>query len=181
MRGNTEILPFSLAPFSSNLNLLCTSFIKILLHISHFVVSFNQFNYSQLAMGPSCTRKSSSSSRRRGRRTLFKNSKSHGEKSVSLASSAAKTSSKKMDDISKAGNVVDMSCDNACSTPKAKRHQIPEIQTCPPAPKKRRLVKSSLSSLMRTTSISSSSATGPYFAPPDIELFFYFALRGIPI
>ncbi|KAG4915942.1 hypothetical protein JHK87_053499 [Glycine soja] len=34
-------------------------------------------------------------------------------------------------------------CSSGCATPKAKRFRIPEVQTCPPAPKKRRLDASS--------------------------------------
>ncbi|XP_059668912.1 cyclin-dependent protein kinase inhibitor SMR9-like [Cornus florida] len=56
-----------------------------------------------------------------------------------------------------------------CSTPKAQRFRIPEILTCPPAPKKRRIVSNC--SLQRTPIA--------FFAPPDIELFFFFALRDV--
>ncbi|KAM0045143.1 putative cyclin-dependent protein kinase inhibitor SMR [Helianthus debilis subsp. tardiflorus] len=48
-----------------------------------------------------------------------------------------------------------------CTTPKAQKHQIPEILTCPPAPKKRKIVSSC--TLRRPIS---------FFDPPDIELFF---------
>ncbi|PIA48373.1 hypothetical protein AQUCO_01400764v1 [Aquilegia coerulea] len=56
-----------------------------------------------------------------------------------------------------------------CSTPKAQRHQIPKIVLCPPAPKKRKIV-SPCSSLRSPIS---------FFAPPDIEHFFYFAVHTI--
>ncbi|PIN00856.1 hypothetical protein CDL12_26636 [Handroanthus impetiginosus] len=61
--------------------------------------------------------------------------------------------------------------ESSCSTPKAERYRIPEIQTCPPAPKKRRM---STSCSLRRTSIA-------FFSHPDIELFFNFALCGIPV
>ncbi|GFP87025.1 hypothetical protein PHJA_000846300 [Phtheirospermum japonicum] len=69
-----------------------------------------------------------------------------------------------------------MSYDSSvCSTPKAERFRIPEISTCPPAPKKTRIVRNNCS-LKRTE-----APAVPFFASPDIELFFYFALRGIQV
>ncbi|KAK9079074.1 hypothetical protein SSX86_000744 [Deinandra increscens subsp. villosa] len=56
-----------------------------------------------------------------------------------------------------------------CTTPKAQKYQIPEILTCPPAPKKRRLV-SSCTLIRRPIS---------FFDPPDIELFFASHLTSI--
>ncbi|PPD95483.1 hypothetical protein GOBAR_DD07487 [Gossypium barbadense] len=50
------------------------------------------------------------------------------------------------------------------STPKAQRFRIPEMETCPPAPKKQRLLLSDCS--LQTTPIA-------FFAPPDLELFFF--------
>ncbi|KAI3682074.1 hypothetical protein L2E82_50222 [Cichorium intybus] len=67
--------------------------------------------------------------------------------------------SKKMDEINSIG----------CTTPKAQKYQIPEILTCPPAPKKRRLVSSCT---LRRTPIS-------FFDTPDIELFFASHLASI--
>ncbi|KAL1547444.1 cyclin-dependent protein kinase inhibitor SMR9 [Salvia divinorum] len=58
-----------------------------------------------------------------------------------------------------------------CSTPKGERFRIPEITSCPPAPKKRRICAAVSCSLRRKPA---------FFAPPDIDLFFYFALRGVP-
>lgn len=66
-------------------------------------------------------------------------------------------------------NSVEIS-NNGCSTPKGKKFRIPRINTCPPAPMKRRpssLVSSSNCSLRRTPIA--------FFAPPDLELFFFFA------
>ncbi|MBA0757778.1 hypothetical protein Gotri_020845 [Gossypium trilobum] len=50
------------------------------------------------------------------------------------------------------------------STPKAQRFRIPEMETCPPAPKKQRLLLSDCS--LQKTPIA-------FFAPPDLELFFF--------
>lgn len=50
-----------------------------------------------------------------------------------------------------------------CCTPKAQRFRIPQIETCPPPPKKQRLLSNCS---LRTTPIA-------FFAPPDLELFFY--------
>lgn len=60
-------------------------------------------------------------------------------------------------------------CNVGCTTPKAQKYQIPEILTCPPAPKKRRLVTSNCT-LRRPIS---------FFDPPDIELFFASHLTSI--
>ncbi|KAL0390812.1 UNVERIFIED_CONTAM: Cyclin-dependent protein kinase inhibitor SMR9 [Sesamum calycinum] len=124
-------------------------------------------------MGPSCrrrprsTRKSSSR-----RRTLFKNqlqnSRNQESSSLSPADSPVKPSSGDSSDLED----VEMCSSSGCSTPKAERFRIPEIKTCPPAPKKRRMV----------TSCSSSRTSISFFAPPDIELFFNFALcSSIPV
>ncbi|GMI92357.1 hypothetical protein HRI_002905000 [Hibiscus trionum] len=59
-----------------------------------------------------------------------------------------------------------------CSTPKAQRFRIPEMDACPPAPKKRRSLPSKYS--LRTTPIA-------FFAPPDIELFFFCAFSDISL
>ncbi|CAK9314201.1 unnamed protein product [Citrullus colocynthis] len=56
--------------------------------------------------------------------------------------------------------------DGGCSTPKAERHRIPEILTCPPAPKKPRPVSDCS---FRRSPIA-------FFAPPELELFFFVAL-----
>ncbi|EOY32681.1 hypothetical protein QUC31_019321 [Theobroma cacao] len=67
--------------------------------------------------------------------------------------------------------VDDMITTSPCSTPKAQRFRIPEISSCPPAPKKQRVLSSC--SLQRTPIA--------FFAPPDLELFFFFALRDISV
>ncbi|XWS73554.1 hypothetical protein CRYUN_Cryun02cG0139400 [Craigia yunnanensis] len=67
--------------------------------------------------------------------------------------------------------VDDISTKSPCSTPKAQRFRIPEIDTCPPAPKKQKVLSNC--SLQRTPIA--------FFAPPDLELFFFFALRDISV
>ncbi|EOA32552.1 hypothetical protein CARUB_v10015841mg [Capsella rubella] len=49
-----------------------------------------------------------------------------------------------------------------CCTPKAQKSRIPEMLTCPPAPKKQRVTKNCV--LRRRQIV--------FFAPPEIELFF---------
>ncbi|XWS52531.1 hypothetical protein CRYUN_Cryun11dG0078700 [Craigia yunnanensis] len=66
--------------------------------------------------------------------------------------------------------VDDKTTTSPCSTPKAQRFRIPKIDTCPPAPKKQRVLSNC--SLQRTPIA--------FFAPPDLELFF-FALRDISV
>ncbi|KAG2687057.1 hypothetical protein I3760_09G035600 [Carya illinoinensis] len=58
------------------------------------------------------------------------------------------------------------------STPKARRFRIPDISysSCPPAPKKRRV----------TSSYVSNRSPIAFYAPPDIELFFFLAFQNIP-
>ncbi|GMN26300.1 hypothetical protein TIFTF001_001262 [Ficus carica] len=70
-----------------------------------------------------------------------------------------------VDDVSTSTNST------GCSTPKGRRFRIPEIRTCPPAPKKQRVISNC--SIQRTPIA--------FFAPPDLELFFYLALRGISV
>ncbi|KAK8595920.1 hypothetical protein V6N13_000595 [Hibiscus sabdariffa] len=72
-----------------------------------------------------------------------------------------------VDDISNATTTST----SPCSTPKARRFRIPETDTCPPAPKKQRVLSNC--SLQRTPIA--------FFAPPDLELFFFFAHRDISV
>ncbi|GLT78763.1 hypothetical protein SLA2020_502900 [Shorea laevis] len=61
--------------------------------------------------------------------------------------------------------------ESPCSTPKAQRFRIPEIETCPPAPKKQRVL----------SNCSFHRKPIAFFASPDLELFFCFALRDISV
>lgn len=76
-------------------------------------------------------------------------------------------------------NVTKCSNNNGCSTPKGQKFRIPEISTCPPAPKKRRLDESQSPSSASSFSVRRSPIA--FFAPPDLELFFHRALRGISV
>uniref|UniRef100_A0A7N0RI03 Uncharacterized protein n=1 Tax=Kalanchoe fedtschenkoi TaxID=63787 RepID=A0A7N0RI03_KALFE len=57
--------------------------------------------------------------------------------------------------------------DGCCwSTPKAKRFRIPEMETCPPAPKKQRAAAEIGNCMLRRSSI-------PFFTPPELAEFFF--------
>ncbi|KAF8395848.1 hypothetical protein HHK36_019802 [Tetracentron sinense] len=111
--------------------------------------------------------------RRRGRRIQYKqqlHQSSNQETSTELPSNSITTSSIKLLKIDgKDDSGVDMSTDG-CSTPKGQRFRIPKILPCPPAPKKRRVA----------SNCSSKRSPIAFFAPPDLELFF-FALRHISV
>ncbi|KAI3409351.1 uncharacterized protein J3R85_019424 [Psidium guajava] len=70
-------------------------------------------------------------------------------------------------------NEAAIGMDLSCSTPKGKRFCIPKIQTCPPAPMKKRVRDSDCLSSLHRSPIS-------FFASPDIELFF-FAPHGLSV
>lgn len=53
-----------------------------------------------------------------------------------------------------------------CSTPKGREYRIPKLETCPPAPTKRRLVGSIDGCSLRRSE--------GFFDHPDIEMFFMF-------
>uniref|UniRef100_A0A7C9CMX5 Uncharacterized protein n=1 Tax=Opuntia streptacantha TaxID=393608 RepID=A0A7C9CMX5_OPUST len=65
--------------------------------------------------------------------------------------------------------------DEGCTTPKSEKHKIPEIMTCPPAPKKPRVSPSTSNCILqRRRPIS-------FFAHPDLDKFFMFAMRDIKV
>lgn len=109
---------------------------------------------------------------RKPRRTHY--AKTHVESTEFCAKSSNKDAG---GESSKTGgtdsyDVVDDDISNkGCSTPRAQRFQIPRIQTCPPAPKKRRIASNCLSQ----------RSPVPFFAPPDLDLFFFVALRDISV
>ncbi|GMH00040.1 hypothetical protein Nepgr_001879 [Nepenthes gracilis] len=107
------------------------------------------------------------SANRRITRSIFKqqilHQNDHG--SPSILPSGSSTSS--TDDLSNA----DLNCPDNCCTPKSEKHRIPEIQACPPAPKKRRAVSNH--SLRRSPMA--------FFAHPDLELFFLVVLRDVRV
>ncbi|KAG9449408.1 hypothetical protein H6P81_009373 [Aristolochia fimbriata] len=59
---------------------------------------------------------------------------------------------------------------SGCSTPRAERYRIPKLLSCPPAPKKRRIA-------LRCSPRKPIS----FFTPPELEVFFFFALRDISV
>lgn len=93
--------------------------------------------------------------------------------SPSNSSSISSNEFLKMDGVNNFDKAADDDVSTSgCSTPKAQRFRIPEIVTCPPAPKKQRVLVSDCS--FQRSPIA-------FYAPPDLELFFYFALRGISV
>ncbi|KAL1220887.1 Cyclin-dependent protein kinase inhibitor SMR9 [Cardamine amara subsp. amara] len=56
--------------------------------------------------------------------------------------------------------------ESGCCTPKSDKSRIPEMLTCPPAPKKQKVAQNCA---LRRRQIA-------FFAPPDVELFFVLAL-----
>ncbi|GJZ63441.1 cyclin-dependent protein kinase inhibitor SMR13-like protein, partial [Tanacetum coccineum] len=99
-------------------------------------------------------------------RKALKGSKKSKKETNMLSSSPVKLSS---DNNSVVLKKVDEIISIGCTTPKAQKYQIPEILTCPPAPKKRRILTSCT---LRRTPIS-------FFDPPDIELFFASHLASV--
>ncbi|XVF07257.1 hypothetical protein REPUB_Repub06bG0122900 [Reevesia pubescens] len=57
-----------------------------------------------------------------------------------------------------------------CSTPKSRKFRISEISSCPAAPMKPRVAPKLLS--RRSSAVT-------FFAPPDIELFFFLAFQNV--
>ncbi|KAE8656683.1 putative heteroproteinous nuclear ribonucleoprotein [Hibiscus syriacus] len=114
------------------------------------------------------TRKASKHRRRRDTKKLVK-SNNFNTQTTSPVSEDLRS---EMDGFDHSEGVDDIATACPCSTPKAKRFRIPEIDTCPPAPKKRRPLPSNCS--LRRTPIA-------FFAPPDIELFFVCAFRDISV
>ncbi|KAJ6424764.1 hypothetical protein OIU85_001349 [Salix viminalis] len=121
--------------------------------------------------------------RRTGRRTQYEKqvmkAKSMKEASILMEdlpsnSSTTTTTTTSCNGCSKIDGVdfegVDISA-SACSTPKAERFRIPEIQTCPPAPRKQRIISNC--SLQRRPIA--------FFAPPDLELFFFYAIHDVSV
>ncbi|KAI4305088.1 hypothetical protein L6164_028477 [Bauhinia variegata] len=107
--------------------------------------------------------------------THFKKQNPHSKnQEMSSKGMSGNCSSKFPNDSSNMGDIdseiIEVSA-SGCTTPKAERFRIPEISTCPPAPKKPRVLPNC--SLHRTP-IS-------FFAPPDLELFFFVALRDISV
>lgn len=109
---------------------------------------------------------------RQPRRTHFKKKKqqSSTQDSVLPSSCLSKTSQESSkEEKTEISEVIDVSNNNsnsACSTPKGQKFRIPEISTCPPAPKKQRVVSNCS---LRRLPLS-------FFVPPDLEHFFLVTL-----
>ncbi|KAB1200171.1 hypothetical protein CJ030_MR0G007916 [Morella rubra] len=114
---------------------------------------------------------------RKPRRNHFKKRLVASKNQETSRSSPSKSSAKSSNELSKNGEIdfedveAIPSSSSGCSTPKAQRFRIPEISTCPPAPKKQRVISNC--SLQRSPIA--------FFAPPDLELFFFFAVRDISV
>ncbi|GAB4835225.1 hypothetical protein Ancab_000134 [Ancistrocladus abbreviatus] len=103
------------------------------------------------------------------RQQMLQQQNNQGSSSLKKSCSESSTASFDRDDLSKG----DVACpaDSCCSTPKGEKHRIPEIQTCPPAPRKQRVVSSCS---LRRSPIA-------FFAHPDLEIFFMVALRDVKV
>ncbi|CAA0286302.1 unnamed protein product [Arabidopsis thaliana] len=96
---------------------------------------------------------------RRRKRSHFKNQ----SPPCSINSDVTSTSSTSTSPTSTA-TPSPVSAESGCCTPEKSR--IPEMLTCPPAPKKQKVAQNCA---LRRRQIA-------FFAPPDVELFFVFAL-----
>jgi hypothetical protein len=97
------------------------------------------------------------------------NKKKHLPHSKIQETSSSDLSSSKDMEMDSVKVVVDddvstISNNSVCSTPKGRKFRIPEISTCPPAPKKQRV-------------LSNFSLRRVIFAPPDLENFLCVALQ----
>jgi hypothetical protein len=102
---------------------------------------------------------------RQPRRTNMKKNKKQEMITNVLPSSCISKSSKDLsrEEKMEISEVIDDSnCNSPCSTPKGQKFRIPEISTCPPAPKKQRVVSNC--SLKRSPL--------SFFVPPDLDNFF---------
>ncbi|CAH9133311.1 unnamed protein product [Cuscuta epithymum] len=116
-------------------------------------------------MGPSC--------RRRKQKCSTKSRALKSSPSISPAETESTESTVNATDQEGRpdGGEIEAAADDICLTPKAARFRIPEIKTCPPAPKKRRRTTVGKSCSVRRIPIA-------FFAPADLDLFFYVELRG---
>ncbi|XP_057954116.1 cyclin-dependent protein kinase inhibitor SMR9-like [Malania oleifera] len=124
-------------------------------------------------MAPSGRRRARRITRKQPRRTSHRISLESKicSPSSNFSTTTSPDNSSKIDSDDYLGRVEDHASTSGCSTPKAQRFRIPEIVTCPPAPKKRRVLSNC--SLQRSPIA--------FFAPPDLELFFFFALQDISV
>lgn len=83
-----------------------------------------------------------------------------------LPKTSQESSKEEKTEISEVIDVSNNNNNSACSTPKGQKYRIPEISTCPPAPKKQRVVSNCS---LRRSPLS-------FFVPPDLEHFFLVTL-----
>lgn len=83
-----------------------------------------------------------------------------------LSKTSQESSKEEKTEISEVIDVSNNNSNSACSTPKGQKYRIPEISTCPPAPKKQRVVSNCS---LRRSPLS-------FFVPPDLEHFFLVTL-----
>ncbi|KAG6438448.1 hypothetical protein SASPL_103391 [Salvia splendens] len=102
-----------------------------------------------------------------------KNTKRRRRRSSSSSSSSRRIIEKKhlINSAAPVNEVEVEILDSGSSTPKGERFRIPKMTSCPPAPKKRQ-IRAAVSCSLRRKPV--------FFASPDIDLFFYFAFRGVP-
>ncbi|WVY96380.1 hypothetical protein V8G54_028531 [Vigna mungo] len=95
--------------------------------------------------------------------------KSMARSSATLSTTTCSYSSSSSGTKEVKGEEDDHNEEDICSTPKGKRFRIPEVSTCPPAPKKRRV------------SITCSSKKSPiaFFSSPDMEIFFFSPIKTV--
>ncbi|XP_057539102.1 cyclin-dependent protein kinase inhibitor SMR2-like isoform X1 [Amaranthus tricolor] len=84
------------------------------------------------------------------------------EQLLLLSQTTPKKSGKSMEDDS----AINKSLDDVCSTPKSEKYKIPEIQTCPPAPKKPK----------HDNCLNQKRRAITFFAHPDLDKFLMFAM-----
>ncbi|CAJ2640192.1 cyclin-dependent protein kinase inhibitor SMR13 [Trifolium pratense] len=100
---------------------------------------------------------------RQPRRTNSKKNKKQEMITNVLPSSCLSKNSSREEEKMEISEVIDVSNSNSpCSTPKGQKFRIPEISTCPPAPKKQRVVSNCS---LRRSPLS-------FFVPPDLDHFF---------
>ncbi|KAL5077276.1 hypothetical protein RYX36_016260 [Vicia faba] len=128
-------------------------------------------------MAPSGTTTKKTSGRRtrtrQPRRTCCKKNKKQEVIKVNKAlPSSCETKSLQESSKEEISEVIDVSVSNsACSTPKGQKFRIPEISTCPPAPKKQRVVSNCS---LRRSPLS-------FFVPPDLDNFFLVTLPDVSV
>lgn len=114
---------------------------------------------------------------RQPRRTCSKRNKKQEVINKVLPSSCVRKSSEESskeerEENNEVSEVIDVSVSNsACSTPKGQKFRIPEVSTCPPAPKKQRVVSNCS---LRRSPLS-------FFVPPDLDNFFLVTLPDVSV